>query len=73
MSNLMTVYEGWDGYQQSLVHVVSPLTQEHLAWRPSAHHRSVGELVRHISLGRITWFMRMGAPGVGELTNQIRD
>jgi len=69
--SLMTVYEGWDGYQSSLLKAVSPLTSEQLAWRPAPHLRSVGELVRHIALGRIDWFLRMDSPGSRELASQI--
>ena len=69
--SLMTVYEGWDGYQQSLLQAITPLTSEQLAWRPAAHLRSVGELVRHIALGRIEWFLRMDAPGSRELASRI--
>jgi len=71
--SLMTIYEGWNGYNQSIVNAVTPLTREQLAWRPAEKFNSVGELVRHISLGRLTWLMRMGAPGSGEAANQIRD
>jgi hypothetical protein len=44
---------------------------EQLAWRPAAHLRSVGELVRRIALGPIDWFLRMDAPGSRELAGQI--
>jgi uncharacterized damage-inducible protein DinB len=71
--DLMTVYEGWDGYQLSISKAIKPLTREQLVWRPAAHLRSVGELVRHIALGRIDWFQRMEAPGSRELANQIND
>lgn len=69
--SLMTVYEGWDGYQRSILQAVTPLTREHLVWRPAAQLRSVGELVRHIALGRIDWFLRMDAPGSRELAGKI--
>ena len=69
--SLMTVYEGWDGYHSSLLKAVTPLTGEQLAWRPAPHLRSVGELVRHIALGRIEWFLRMGATGSSDLGSQI--
>ena len=72
-NSLMTVYEGWDGYQQSIVGAVSPLTREQLLWRPAEHLRSVGELVRHIALGRIDWSLRMEAPGIRELSSRIND
>jgi uncharacterized damage-inducible protein DinB len=31
----------------------------------------VGELVRHISLGRVNWFSRMPAPGVEEVAARV--
>jgi hypothetical protein len=65
------VYEGWNGYRDSIVRAVAPLTPEQLAWRPAAHLRSVGELVRHIVLGPIDWFLRMEAPGSRELVSRI--
>jgi uncharacterized damage-inducible protein DinB len=68
---LMSVYEGWDGYHRSIVGAVAPLNREQLAWRPADHLRSVGELVRHIALGRITWFLRMDPPGGQELSGRI--
>lgn len=70
-NSLVFVYEGWDGYRQSIINAVAPLTAEQLSWRPSAHLRSVGELARHIALGPIDWFLRMDAPGSREMANQI--
>jgi uncharacterized damage-inducible protein DinB len=72
INSLMAVYEGWDGYQHSILQAVTPLTCDQLAWRPAAHMRSAGELVRHIALGRIEWFVRMHAPGSLELASQIK-
>ncbi len=69
--SLMSVYEGWDGYHRSIVQAVTPLTREQLAWRPVASLRSVGELVRHIALGRLDWFLRIDAPGSHALAAQI--
>ncbi len=65
--SLAAIFEGWEGYECSLAHTVEPLTPEQLAWRPAPHLRSVGELARHISIGRLDWFERMGAPGSAEL------
>ena len=65
------VFEGWEGYRQSIIHAVAPLTPEQLIWRPAAHLRSVGELARHIALGPIAWFLWMGAPGSDELAARI--
>ena len=38
---------------------------------PAPHLRSVGEIISHIALGRLSWFYRMGAPGSAELARQI--
>jgi uncharacterized damage-inducible protein DinB len=70
---LLVVYEGWNGYHQSIVNAVKPLTSKQLEWRPTDNFKSVGELVRHIGLGRITWLHRMSAPGIAELAQQIHD
>lgn len=69
-SPLASVYEGWDGYQLSLVRAVAPLSAQQLAYRPAPHLRSVGEVASHISLGRIGWFQRMQAPGSEEVARQ---
>jgi len=71
MSRLNTIFEGWDGYQTSLLHAVEPLTSEQLLWRPAPQVRALGEIVRHFSLGRITWLSRMDAPGVEDLREQV--
>lgn len=68
---LSTVYEGWEGYNRSLLHAVEPLNPEQLAYRPAPDLRSVGELFRHIACGRIGWFRRMDAPGSAELAAQV--
>lgn len=71
MQKLRDIYEGWDGYQTSLLHAVEPLTAEQLRWRPSPDRRSVGELVRHISLGRVTWFARINPPGMEAVAAKV--
>jgi uncharacterized damage-inducible protein DinB len=68
---LMHVYRGWEGYQTSLVHAIAPLSPEQLAHRSAPYLRSVGEIARHISGGRITWFHRMPAPGSAELVRHV--
>lgn len=70
MTKLATVYAGWEGYQESLVGAVASLTAEQLVWRPAAQRRSVREIVRHVALGRVSWFARMGAPGMDAITRQ---
>ena len=71
MTKLAQVLDGWNGYQTSLVHAVESLTETQLLWRPAPSRRSVGELVRHIGLGRITWLSRIAAPGVHEIGSRI--
>jgi uncharacterized damage-inducible protein DinB len=68
--SLAFVLDGWNGYNTSLAKAIAPLTPEQLAYR-SADFRSVGELARHIALGRLNWFVRMDAPGSAELAKQI--
>lgn len=68
---LQQVFDGWQGYQSSLVNAIAPLSPEQLRWRPAAGLNSVGEVARHISLGRVVWFARMGAPGAAEVVAQI--
>jgi uncharacterized damage-inducible protein DinB len=69
--SLALVFEGWEGYRQSILHAVTPLTSEQLKWRPAPQLRSAGEVGRHIALGSINWFLRMEAPGSRALASQI--
>ena len=71
MIRLIDVFDGWGGYQTSLAHAIAPLSAEQLAWKPSERVRSVGELARHIAMGRINWFARMKSPGSAELAAKI--
>ncbi len=68
---LADVYDGWQGYQTSLVHAVETLSADQLRWRPGPQAQSIGEVVRHISLGRVTWFARMDAPGSADVCAAI--
>lgn len=68
---LKSVYEGWDSHQQALMHAVTPLTPEQLAWRPAPDQASVNELIGHIAGSRLWWFYKMGAPGSAALARQI--
>jgi uncharacterized damage-inducible protein DinB len=69
--SLLGVYRGWEGYQTSLVNAIAPLSAEQLAFRAAPNLRSVGEIARHISAGRLNWFLRMQAPGSAEVDTQI--
>jgi uncharacterized damage-inducible protein DinB len=71
MTTLGSVFEGWEGYQASLVGAAASLTPEHLAFRPAEGRRSVGEIVRHMALGRVSWFARMGAPGMDAVAADV--
>lgn len=71
MRNLAQVFDGLNGYQASLLHAITPLKMDQLTWRPAPDRRSVGELIRHISLGRVTWLSRMGAPNVDEVGRRV--
>src|SRR5438552_1161858 len=71
--SLWSVYEGWEGYNISLIHAVEPLSPEQLAWRPAPGMRPAGEVAAHIGLGRIDWFNRMDAPGAAELASRAPD
>ena len=79
MTSLAAIFDGWDGYQTSLVHAIAPLTPDQLRWHPTSESptiaglRTVGQLARHISLGRLSWFLRMDAPGSAELAGLISD
>jgi uncharacterized damage-inducible protein DinB len=69
--SLAKVFEGWEGYNTSLVKAVAPRTPDELAFRPAEGMRSVGEIAAHIGLGRVDWFHRMGAPGAAELARRV--
>ena len=65
------VFDGWSGYQTSILRAVEPLTSEQLTWRPGPQIRRLGESIRHLGLGRITWLSRMSAPGIEEVCAQV--
>jgi len=71
MHTLARILEGWGGYQTSLLHAATALTREQLSWRPAPGGRSLGELARHISMGRVTWLSRMGAPGIDTVAQRV--
>ncbi len=61
--SLKRAFEGWEGHQLAERQAVVALTPEQLAFRPRPDLRSMGELVSHISFGRLDRFHRMGAQG----------
>jgi len=62
--NISNIFEGWHGYQVSLQNALERLTPSQLDFRPARHVRSLGEIFRHLALGRITWLARIPAPGI---------
>ncbi len=70
---LAKIFDGWDGYQTSLLHAIQPLSKDQMDWRPAPNLRSVGELASHIATGRVYWFARMPAPGSQELERKISE
>ena len=71
ISSLQSVYKGWDTYQISIVHTISQLSPQQLAWRPAPHLRSAGEIASHIAGGRIHWFHRFMGEGNTELARFV--
>lgn len=65
--SLASVYDGWEGYNRSLMNAVEPLTEQQLAFRLHPEMQPVGELALHIADGRIVWFERLHAPFTEEL------
>jgi uncharacterized damage-inducible protein DinB len=68
---LAAVFEGWEGYQQSLENAILPLGSSQLAWRPAPGFRSLGEVIRHLALGRITWLARINPPDIEAVAAQV--
>ncbi|HEY3280681.1 MAG TPA: DinB family protein [Armatimonadota bacterium] len=70
-ASLKRVYEGWEGFNTSLVHAVELATPEALDHRLTPDSRSAREVFLHIAMGRIGWFLRMDAPGCAELAEKV--
>lgn len=68
---MSSVYEGWEGFNQSIVNAVADLTAEQLRFRATQEMRSVEEVAWHIADGRVDWFIRIGAPSSEELSALI--
>ena len=58
--------QSWQFYQDELVRVISPLTEEQLGLQLSANLRTAGELAEHIVRARALWLPR--AFGAGDAT-----
>jgi uncharacterized damage-inducible protein DinB len=68
---LITFYQGWENYQQSLVEITESLSSEQLALPVAPHYRrSIGELLGHMIGARVFWFhvwMGEGDPALAHL------
>src|SRR5688572_25069275 len=69
-TGLRSIFDGWQGYNTSLVRAIETLTPEQLAFR-APNTKSVGEIAAHIALGRIDWFSRMDALGARDLAATV--
>jgi hypothetical protein len=70
---LAIFYAGWDGFRQSLVKVVTPLSPQQIALPTALHHRSIGLVVQHILANRVWWFhkwMGAGNPGLAPIADR---
>ena len=52
---LISIYKGWDIYQQHLLTAIAPLSPEQLTLRAAPHLRSLGEQVAHMIAVRARW------------------
>ena len=69
---LITFYQGWGTYQQSLVEMIAPLSSEQLALPVAVHHWSIGTVAQHIVANRVWWFqvwMGEGSPDLAPIAH----
>jgi uncharacterized damage-inducible protein DinB len=71
MQKLAQVFEGWNGYQESLLKAAAPLSAEQLLFKAGPGMRSMGQLIRHIALGRLTWLARIEPVGIAEAADRV--
>ena len=62
-TTLVTLYKGWDVYQEQLVKAITPLAAEQLVLRAAPQLRSVGMIAAHIVGARVRWFHRLMGEG----------
>jgi uncharacterized damage-inducible protein DinB len=61
------ILESWQYYQDELVRVIAPLTDEQMSLRPLPGQRSLGELAEHIVRARALWVPRAVGGDIPEL------
>lgn len=69
---LITFYQGWGGYQRSLVAMISPLSPAQLALPAAAHHWTIGMVAQHLVANRVWWFqvwMGEGSPDLAPIAH----
>lgn len=66
---LITFYQGWETYQQSLVEPIAPLSSEQLALPVALHHWSIGMVLSHMINARIFWFQLWMGEGNPDLAH----
>jgi uncharacterized damage-inducible protein DinB len=64
---LITFYQGWETYQQSLVETIAPLSPEQLALPVAPHHWTIGMVAQHMVANRVWWFQGWMGEGNPEL------
>ncbi len=69
---LITFYQGWETYQQSLVETIAPLSSEQLALPVAPHHWTIGMVAQHMVADRVWWFqlwMGEGSPDLAPIAD----
>ena len=66
-TTLVTLYKGWDVYQEQLVKAITPLAAEQLALSAAPQLRSVGMIAAHIVGARVRWFHRLMGEGSADI------
>src|SRR5262250_437855 len=69
---LITFYQGWETYQQSLVETIAPLSSEQLAFPAASHQWTIGMLAQHMVANRVWWFQLWMGEGSPELAPIMR-
>lgn len=70
---LITFYQGWETYQQSLVETIAPLSSKQLALPVAPHHWSIGMALNHMIGSRVFWFHRWLGEGDPSLVHWDED
>ena len=69
---LDTLYTGWAGHQRLVVDMLTGLTPDQLALRPSADAWSVWQLAGHVAGSRSYWWQDILGEGEPSLRDRFR-